>query len=438
MDTQLSIFVPIDIITVIFEMSDFIVKIRILATCNFFSQLLSIYDLSKIGYCYINKLDENILRQEKYARVTKLYVANSFISNISYLSNLVYLNAQNSSCRISQTSIQCLNLSELIIDDNIHIINLNHMSHLRILSANHKKSFRPPPVLKSESIEKLYALTALYINYNTNITNISTLTNLTILHIASNSSIIQTSLQNLNLIELDCSFNQHITDLTHMSNLKKLIAKGYGCGLKNTSIQKLDLVELHISGNNNLYELTHLHNLKILDASDNINISIVPISVTKLILRNNTNIINIMQLTKLTVLNIVNNKNIKTIPSSVINLNAGGYICAADQQTIQNINPYKLKITTNSRITNLNHMTNLRKLVAYGPECQLTNYSIKNINLRELYIDNNPFITNIRHMTNLITLSAGGRTCGITDESFKGINPQIIKSIYNPNISIRI
>ena len=83
-------------------------------------------------------------------------------------------------------------------------------------------------------------------------------------------------------------------------------------------------------------------------------------------------------------------------------------------------------------------MTNLRKLVAYGPECQLTNYSIKNINLRELYVDNNPFITNIRHMTNLITLSAGGRTCGITDESFKGINPQIIISIYNPNISIRI
>ena len=52
------------------------------------------------------------------------------------------------------------------------------------------------------------------------------------------------------------------------------------------------------------------------------------------------------------------------------------------------------------KITNINHMRNLKKLIAFG-DCGIDDNGIKNLNLIELYSHNNPKITNVSHMTNL-------------------------------------
>ena len=52
-------------------------------------------------------------------------------------------------------------------------------------------------------------------------------------------------MKNLNLVELNASHNSKITNVNHMTNLKKLDAGGSDCGINDAGIKNLNLVELH-------------------------------------------------------------------------------------------------------------------------------------------------------------------------------------------------
>ena len=99
-----------------------------------------------------------------------------------------------------------------------------------------------------------------------------------------------------------------------------------------------------------------------------------------------------------------------------------------------------LDASNNFKITNINHMTNLKKLNA-SRNCGINNEGIKNLNLIKLDMNNNisnkelknlnliklslvnnDKIKNLNHMTKLKKLNASAGNCIISDKSIKGLN----------------
>jgi len=62
----------------------------------------------------------------------------------------------------------------------------------------------------------------------------------------------------------------------------------------------------------------------------------------------------------------------------------------------------------------------IKKLLAYG-DCGIDDKGIKNVNLVYLFVDDNPKITNVNHMKDLKSLHASGY-CGIDDYGISGIH----------------
>src|SRR5205085_1961745 len=95
--------------------------------------------------------------------------------------------------------------------------------------------------------------------------------------------------------------------------------------------------------------------------------------------------------------------------------------CRIDNEGIKNLtNLIELYATNNNKITNINHMSNLQKLDAYG-DCGIDDNGIKNLtNLIFLNASVNPKITNINHMRHLQTLYAFVKS-GINDEGIKNL-----------------
>ena len=78
----------------------------------------------------------------------------------------------------------------------------------------------------------------------------------------------------------------------------------------------------------------------------------------------------------------------------------------------------KLNVTSNRKITNVNHMKNLQILHA-GDDCGINDHGIQQlVNLTELNVNNNSKITNVDHMKNLRILYAGYK-CGIDDHGIQ-------------------
>ncbi len=65
--------------------------------------------------------------------------------------------------------------------------------------------------------------------------------------------------------------------------------------------------------------------------------------------------------------------------------------------------------------------------------CGLDNNGINQLNLVELYVGSNPKITNINHMTNLRKLVANGSS-GMADNGINQLNLIELNSQYNPKI----
>jgi len=97
------------------------------------------------------------------------------------------------------------------------------------------------------------------------------------------------------------------------------------------------------------------------------------------------------------------------------------------------INLEELDISSNFYVTNLNHLVNLKKLIA--PDSQLNNENIKNlVNLEELNISNNFHITKINHCINLKVLTAYNTK--LKNESIKDlVNLETLVIIKNKHIT---
>ena len=107
------------------------------------------------------------------------------------------------------------------------------------------------------------------------LTNISQMKNLKILK--SSRSLIQSDIMNLNLIELDASFNKFIYCVNHMQNLKILRAVGT-CGIDQNGIKDVNLIELHAHYNPKIINVNHMKQIRKLGASGNCGINQMGVS----------------------------------------------------------------------------------------------------------------------------------------------------------------
>jgi hypothetical protein len=107
---------------------------------------------------------------------------------------------------------------------------------------------------------------SLNVSDNDIITNVSFMTKLKKLYVDHDCGIDQNGILGLNLIVLDVGFNSKIVDVSFMTKLKKLEAYG-DSGIDQNGIKGLDLVELNATCNGGITDVSFMKNLKILDAA---------------------------------------------------------------------------------------------------------------------------------------------------------------------------
>src|SRR5207237_1072600 len=93
----------------------------------------------------------------------------------------------------------------------------------------------------------------------------------------------------------------------------------------------------------------------------------------------------------------------------------------------------KLDASNNPTITNVNHMTKLEILHAYG-NCGIDDNGISELNLKKLYASYNFTITNVNHMSKLEILHACSN-CGIDDNGISELNLKELYASYNFTIT---
>ena len=192
----------------------------------------------------------------------------------------------------------------------------------------------------------------------------------------------------LNLVELNTCCNSKIKKINHMTNLRKLSASGFYCGIGDEDLVGLNLIELNARNNEKIKKVNHMTNLRKLNASWFCGI-----------------------------------KNESLVPTF-------GEDCGK-------LNLIYLNAGYNPEINKINHMTNLRILHAEGSFCGIDDNSLVGLNLIELNAWDNPKISKINHMTNLRKLNASCR-CGITDDAIVGLNLLELKADDNPKITKKI
>lgn len=471
-------------------------KINLKSQLNFISINIFLYQELHITNLWNRRLngrnksiyliDNEILAQKKFSKVTKLDINNNNkIKNISRLQNL-----------------KCLNIS----------LNQGFITHKNKINQKIINTIQQP-------------ITKLYASDNKYITNISHMTSLTNLDISNDSNITQESINNLNLVVLNLEYNKKITDISHMNKLKKLNISGTSVITQN-GINKLDLLELQIYNQSKIIDLNHMTNLVKLNASiyfflvDYVPIGITQrnisslTSLTELNIENNTQIFDIQHMTNLTKLNIkgtninkeslaklnlielrisqctqsydishmnklkilhytridndtdnINNltsKKLEGLDLKYLNIHDETMVYDLSHMTnlkylnikCQNFNYdmqkyfsnyqdsiskisslVKLKLDNFPGYLNIQHMSNLKKIYARD-NSTIDQICIDNLNMliTTLYACNNSKITNVSHLTNLTKLGVGNSNCGIDQKGITGLNLKYLNASDNQKI----
>ena len=186
------------------EFLDFIDKIHVIKVNNEMYLNLKIYDLFDTEYRYLDLLTNEILKQNIYTNINKLYLANTNTAfNLNHLKQLKVLDISNTTL-ISDKDIEELNLTELYMRSINTSFNLNHFKQLRVLN------------------------------------------------IADNKLISDKDIEELNPEELDISYNPCIRNLNHMSNLRNLTAReskiGYD-GINKLKLKVIDITDSYLISN---------------------------------------------------------------------------------------------------------------------------------------------------------------------------------------------
>lgn len=245
--------ITFEIWQIILDVSDFLTQIRLTQVCIDLNQCLRITDFYNIDNCYLQKLNDNILKNYPY--ITQLNAdSNINVTNVNHLSRLKKLNAEYI-CGINDEGIKDLNLYELDASNNRKITNVNHMNNLKILQIYGDSGINNNGLRYINLIE-------LNIGENDNIKDISHMTNLKILD-ASHCNIRNKHIKSLDLIQLSIVGSKFITKINHMKNLKILLAFDTSCCMDNAGLQGLNLFELYAESNSKITKegIKHMTNL---------------------------------------------------------------------------------------------------------------------------------------------------------------------------------
>lgn len=112
--------------------------------------------------------------------------------------------------------------------------------------------------------------------------------------------------------------------------------------------------------------------------------------------------------------------------------------CPIDQKEIMKVDLVYLNASCNTKIKSVNHMTNLRELVA-TQECGIDDAGISKIYLTKLDVSGNPKITDLNHMTDLTQLWICGKS-GVSDKGIEKLNlkDMDVRSTDNDKVTYRV
>ncbi len=265
-------------------------------------------------------------------------------------------------------------------------------------------------------------------------------------------------LQNINLKKLTLTGVTNKIQINHMTNLKKLCVQGFNI-IVNEDIQNINVKKLDISFTDYITNFNHMSNLKTLRCYGCYNINsekLIGLKLTKLCLGYGTPVINLNFMTCLKSLVLrdyfINDTYIKDLNleelhientlitnishmTNLKRLSCPGRRCLLKQEYIPTQNLQFLNISDNPNIREVVlKMPNLTYLNCSGHNSSIDNDIIDRLNLRVLKTSFNKKISQISHMTNLKILECKGES-GITNNSIKGLNIQKINSIHNNNIT---
>ena len=98
------------------------------------------------------------------------------------------------------------------------------------------------------------------------------MSNLEILDVSGGCCIYNAKLKEINVVELHALFNPKISNIQHMSKLKKLYALNI-CGINDNGLKGLNLFKLDARDNEKITNVCHMTNLKNLNVSQNCGIN---------------------------------------------------------------------------------------------------------------------------------------------------------------------
>ena len=359
--------ISFDILNQIFELLDFLSKIRFRQISKYFLHNLYIYDFYNLDNIFIQQLSEEILISNpkiKYLDIT----GRDTIQNINFLTDLQDLAVSHR----FKTKFNNYNIKKLKII-NYKISNLKYFTKLENL-------YLIGSDIANSDLDNLN-LRKLVLN-NNQVSNINHLTRLKKLSIRYNSEIKNLNIQNLDLLKLEIESSFGITELNFLTNLRYL--KLYNPGTYNLS--KINLQELRIQNNNS--DFSHMTNLTKLLIASGPEINLSRINLSELFIRDNkSDFSHMINLTNLDIAGRPYPVNLnKLINLKILNCN---YSAIRDQD-ILNINP-EIILMSHTEITDISHMTNLRELHAYNSKMT----KIINPNLEKLDIHGNSNINKI-------------------------------------------
>ena len=374
-----------DIHTVIFSFLTFHNKHRYRNICKLFSIKIHITNFANISKKMIKKLDNKILQQYPY--ITKLNLfGNKVVSSVNYLILLKELDASFMNRLTSSGIINCVNLEEIKADgSSLRISIINKLPKLKSYSyINHYTKTS----LDQNGLHYCNNLEFLNIINNKNVYDINHLTKLKVLkanHININGFMCCTELENLS-INHHKFYNNNLNNLNTFNNLKVL---NVICSdITSDMIRSCNNIEeLYVTNCLKIYDINHLTKLRKLDAMLSCSLTNECIkkctNIEELNLSENMSINDINNLTNLKVLVVNHNKKLTT---------DGFLLC----DNIEN-----LVMSGNDRINDINHLTNLKSLDISG-KCILDIHGFLNCkNIEVLNVSFNRIIRDLNHLTNL-------------------------------------
>ena len=355
----------LDTLNIIFEFLDFISKIRFRQISKYFINNFYIHDFYGLDKIYLEKLTEKILIS--YPKIKYLDIMeNKSIQNINFLSNLYRLAISDK----FQNQFDNYNLRELNICNYI-ITNLKYFTKLDKLILNNS------PITNSD-LDYLNLRELCLIDCQ--VSNINHMTRLKKLFISRNSKIQNSNIQNLELTKLDIEGHIGITKINYLTNLQYLTI--YYSNI-TYDLSGINLRKLYIYQNNSDFsQMTNLTKLRMVNCPkinlSKINLFDLCIQYTKSDFSHMTNLTRLNMATNYYRISLNNLTNLKYLNCSHTTILDGD---------ILNINPKKIDISY-TNITNIAHMTNLRKLRANNSKIT----EITNPNLKKIKIDSETII----------------------------------------------